>query len=119
MPRPIKCRKVCCLPACDRFGPLDQKKNVVKSIVMTVDEYETIRLIDLEGLTQEECSLQMKVARTTIQLIYCNARKKLAEALVCGRMLRIEGGEYKLCKDYDTPCGKDYCHRRKYLEKEE
>ncbi len=118
MPRPIKCRKVCCLPVCSRFGPLDQGINAA-NIIMTVDEYETIRLIDLEGLTQEECSLQMKVARTTVQLIYCNARKKLAEALVEGKMLQIEGGEYKLCKDYDKPCGKNHCHRWKRLENEE
>jgi len=78
---------------------------------MTVDEYETIRLIDLEGLSQEECSDQMNVARTTVQLIYNNARFKLAESLVNGRMLQIEGGEYKLCDGNVKPCGKDRCPR--------
>src|SRR5674476_493720 len=94
MPRPRKCRNVCCLPEYNRFGPLGFKHNAVNYVNMTVDEYETIRLIDLEGLTQEECSIQMNVARTTIQVIYNDARKKLAESLVNGKVLQIEGGEY-------------------------
>jgi predicted DNA-binding protein (UPF0251 family) len=113
MPRPRKCRRVCCLPDCNRFGPLDCAADVVQSIKMAVDEYETIRLIDLEGLTQEMCSVQMNVARTTVQLIYNDARKKLADALVHGKVLYIEGGEYQLCKDSIKPCGRGCCHRQK------
>lgn len=95
MPRPIKQRNVCSMPKSSHFGPLDS--NASEIINMTVDEYETIRLIDLEGLTQEECSKQMNVARTTIQGIYIEARRKLAEALVNGKRLVIGGGEYKIC----------------------
>lgn len=104
MPRPRKERQVCALPACNRFGPLrhgcfakadaDQGKGPVN---MTVDEYETIRLIDLEGLTQEECARQMGIARTTVTGIWNEARRKLAEALVNSRELWIAGGEYALC----------------------
>lgn len=112
MPRPRKCRKVCCLPECSRFGPLDLPADADLFVHMTVDEYETIRLIDLEGFTQEGCSKQMNVARTTVQLIYNDARRKLADALVNGKVLRIEGGEYKLCDGYIKPCGKESCHRR-------
>ena len=65
--------------------------------MMTVDEYETIRLIDQLGLTQEECAEQMKVARTTVQGIYNDARKKLADVLVNAKKLVIEGGDYVLC----------------------
>ena len=64
---------------------------------MTVDEYEAIRLIDLSGLTQEECAGQMNISRTTVQGIYDEARKKLAESLVNGKILMIGGGEYQLC----------------------
>jgi len=65
-------------------------------VTMTVDEFETIRLIDYLNFTQEECALQMNVARTTVQGIYDRARKKLAVALVDGVLLTISGGEYRL-----------------------
>jgi len=111
--RPRKCRKVCCMPVCTRFGPLDLVNGGNNCVVMTVDEYETIRLIDLEGLNQEECSNQMNVARTTVQSIYDNARKKLSDSLVNGKVLRIEGGEYKICDEFIKPCGKEGCFKRK------
>jgi len=85
---------------------------------MTVDEYETIRLIDLQGFTQEECAKQMNIARTTVQGMYNDARKKLAESLVNGKVLRIEGGDYKLCDGLEKSCGCSGCRRHK-LNKEE
>lgn len=84
-------------------------------VVMTVDQYEAIRLIDLEGFTQEACAEKMEIARTTVQSIYAEARKKLADALVNGKMLRIEGGEYKLCESSDQPCGHEGCHHRRHF----
>jgi predicted DNA-binding protein (UPF0251 family) len=117
MPRPRKWRKVCCLPNYIKFGPLDKTINDEHFIKMTVDEYETIRLIDLEGLNQEESSKQMGIARTTVQGIYIEARKKLADSLVNGKVLWIEGGEYTLC-DTDDGCGKGCCRRRCRHEKE-
>ena len=56
---------------------------------MTLDEYEAIRLMDLENLQQEQAAAQMGVARTTVQLIYNNARRKLADCLVNGKRLVI------------------------------
>ncbi len=79
---------------------------------MTVDEYETIRLIDLEGFTQEECSKHMNIARSTVQGIYNEARKKIAEVLVNGKVLLIEGGEYQLCEGLGINCGKG-CHKHR------
>lgn len=113
MPRPRKWRKVCCLPDSNRFGPLDVPAQGGFFITMTVDEYETIRLIDLEGLSQEECAGQMSVARTTVQGIYSDARKKLAESLVNGKILRIEGGDYKLCEDDENFCGHGSCQKQR------
>lgn len=110
MARPIKWRKVCCLPANNRFGPLDSFVAAQTHIIMTVDEYETIRLIDLKGFTQEECAAQMNVARSTVQGIYIEARKKLAESLVNGKILLIEGGEYRLCDGIGSGCGRG-CRR--------
>ena len=109
MHRPIKCRKVCCLPQSDIYGPLNVSIKEEQFVIMTVDEYEAIRLIDLEGFTQEECANQMNIARTTVQGIYNDARRKLAESLVNGRVLRIEGGNYKLCSDFEKSCGGGRC----------
>ncbi|MFY9214514.1 MAG: DUF134 domain-containing protein [Tissierellaceae bacterium] len=105
MARPMKRRDVCGLPEIDKFGPLGTSLEDRLPVNMTVDEYETIRLIDLEGFTQEECAKQMNVARTTIQGIYTSARKKLAESLVNGRTLSIRGGEYRLCDGMGKLCG--------------
>lgn len=112
MARPKKWRRVCSLPENTQFGPLGANKEPDKIINMTLDEYETIRLIDLEGLTQEECSKRMNVARTTVQWIYNDARKKLAESLVNGNRLLIEGGEYQLCDGYGKFCGRGGCELR-------
>jgi predicted DNA-binding protein (UPF0251 family) len=80
---------------------------------MTVDEYESIRLIDLEEFTQEECANQMNIARTTVQAMYNDARKKLAESLVNGKVLWIEGGEYRLCDGGGEACGSGGCRRHR------
>lgn len=111
MPRPVKWRNVCCLPETSRFGPLDSAGGEREHIVMTVDEYETVRLIDLEGLTQEECAAQMNVARTTVQGVYNTARQKIADSLVNGKALWIEGGEYRLCNGQGKNCGRGHCGR--------
>lgn len=109
--RPRKWRQVCSLPERDRYGPLNSEVNKEHFITMTVDEYETIRLIDLEGLKQEECAEQMNIARTTVQGIYISARKKLAESLINGKVLRIEGGEYEICNGRRSNCRRKKCFR--------
>ena len=78
MPRPRKWRKVCDLPRISLFGPLNTRTYKTEPITMTVDEYESIRLIDWEGMTQEECAERLNVARTTVQRLYPDARKKLS-----------------------------------------
>ena len=113
MPRPRKCRRVCRLPKNAGFGPLSRGGTAEGTVYMTVEEYEAIRLIDLEGFTQEECAKQMNVARTTVQRIYSDARKKLAEALVHGKTLRIEGGDYLLCGGLEETCRCGGCQRHR------
>ncbi len=112
MARPRKWRRVCCMPEKTIFGPLDIN-NTKNKIIMTVDEYEAIRLIDYEGMTQEECAGSMAVARTTVQRIYSNARMKLAQALVEGKVLRIEGGDYELYGEMEPRHGRGSCHRHR------
>lgn len=76
MARPIKCRKVCHYPNTLNFVPKDNDC-VDNVITLTVDEYETIRLIDKEGVSQEECSKSMEVARTTVQKFTKMQERKL------------------------------------------
>lgn len=112
MPRPCKQRRICALPSCGRFGPRDGGRARLEKIIMTLDEYESIRLIDLLGMTQEQCAAQMNVARTTAQAIYNSARSKLAECLVHGKELHIAGGDYVLCDGGDQGCGCPHHCRR-------
>ncbi|MFT9057559.1 MAG: DUF134 domain-containing protein [Ethanoligenens sp.] len=109
VPRPQKFRRICDMPKCRRFGPLGEDSDNPPAITITVDEFEAIRLIDLEGLDQEKCAEQMMVARTTAQAVYASARAKLAECLVNGMQLTIQGGHFVLCGGESSRC----CHCRK------
>ena len=90
MPRPVRCRRIAHLPLYRSFSPDDITP--VEQVRMTVDEFEALRLLDEEGLTQEACAVRMNVARTTITAIYESARHKVADALVNGKRLLIAGG---------------------------
>ncbi len=94
MPRRPRCRWIGGYPDCWDFSP--EEASVETPVIMSLDEYETIRLLDREGLTQEQCAESMGIARTTVTAIYDSARKKLAEALVDGKRLLIRGGSYSL-----------------------
>lgn len=112
MPRPQKKRRVCAMPHNTLFAPNCPASG---SVVLQVDEYEVIRLIDWEGCTQEECAAQMQVSRTTVQGIYERARRQIADALVHGKSLTISGGDYTICEHCGKHCreGKPRCCHRK------
>lgn len=116
MPRKVKCRKVCHYPQTLEFLPQNNDAEQ-EPIILTVDEYETIRLIDRRGMSQEQCAAFMQIARTTVQRIYETARKKLADFVVEGRPLRIEGGDFRLCNGSSTGCGCVDCFKQKLYEK--
>lgn len=113
MPRPKKWRKVCCMPSSTEFAPVGVSFQPDDAVVMAVDEYEAIRLIDHEGFTQEKCAGYMKIARTTVQQIYNDARKKLSVSLVEGKPLIINGGEFRLCDGDEPHCGCGGCRRHR------
>ena len=94
MPRRPRCRRIGGYPDHWTFSPDEIAEG--EPVVMSLDEFETIRLLDREGMTQEQCAEQMGVARTTVTAIYDSARRKLAEALVAGRRLELRGGSYRL-----------------------
>ena len=97
MPRPRRCRRIGRFPDHWRFSPQDGENTEV--ITLSLDEYEAIRLMDREGMTQEQCAGQMGVARTTVTAIYDSARRKLARFLTEGLTLEIAGGSYFLADD--------------------
>ncbi len=111
MARPQRPRRVCEEPAYDSFSPDGIMSG--EPIALTVDEYETIRLVDLEKKTHEECAALMDVSRTTVTGIYENARQKIAECLVNGRKLLISGGRYRLCDGGAGHCQKNCRQRRR------
>lgn len=112
MSRPTKCRRVCRFPETLEFFTMGE--TLGEPVILTVDEYETIRLIDKEGLSQEDCGTQLGVGRTTAQKIYETARRKLADALVLGRSLRIEGGDFYLCDGNSEFCYQKSCLKRQF-----
>jgi len=95
MARPSKCRRICHEPSYDRFVPNGILSE--EQVMLTVDEYEVIRLIDLEKKTHEQCALQMNISRTTVTEMYDRARYKMADSMVNGKALCITGGNYQLC----------------------
>ncbi|MCK5731634.1 MAG: DUF134 domain-containing protein [Tenericutes bacterium] len=108
MPRPNKPRNICKMPEYSVFGPKGVKMNKLNKVELRIDELETVRLIDLLDYTQEEAAAQMNVARTTVQRIYNIARKKLAQSLIEGSVIVVEGGEIILCEDDCEECMAGY-----------
>lgn len=94
MPRPPFQRHVGAPPLCGCFKPAGIPARSLEEVVLTIDEYEAIRLADYEGLYQERVAGRMGVSRQTVGRILEIARRKVADVLVHGKVLRIEGGSY-------------------------
>lgn len=106
MARPTRCRRVCAEPGCRSFAP--QTGGGEDEVVLTVDEYEAVRLVDYEKRTHEQCAAQMAVSRTTVTEIYESARFKISDSLVNGKTLIISGGNYRVCRgDREHGCGRN------------
>jgi len=96
MARPFKCRRVAFLPDVTYFKPAGIPLRALEEIRLTVEEAEAIRLKDLEGLEQEEGAEKMNISRPTFQRILSSARQKIADALLNGKAIRIEGGNFEM-----------------------
>ena len=96
MPRPCKCRRVCGNPAADYFKPRGIPVSGLQEVRLTLDEFEAIRLADIEGLYQEDAAKKMNVSRQTFGNIIEAAHKKIADVIVNGKALKIEGGVVKM-----------------------
>ncbi|MBV5343163.1 DUF134 domain-containing protein, partial [bacterium] len=92
MPRPKQFRKIGFPPLMRGYKPFGIPRTELESVTLSYDEYETIRLLDYEGLMQEQAAERMNVSRPTLTRIYEKARKAIAKAFVEGKMIVIEGG---------------------------
>lgn len=96
MPRPIKFRRVASMPEVAYFKPSGVPLHLLGGVRLSVEEAEAIRLKDLEGLEQEQCAERMNISRTTFQRVLGSARQKIADALLNGKTIRIEGGNFEM-----------------------
>lgn len=96
MARPLKCRQVTGSPHIDYFKPRAIPLSQLEELTLTIDEFEAVRLADFEGLYQNKAAQQMAVSRQTFGNIIGAARKKIADALVNGKAIRIDGGVYRV-----------------------
>ena len=104
MARPINCRRVGFMPQSDYFKPRGMPSSMLEEVILTVDECEAIRLADLEGSYQEQAAEKMNVSRQTFGRIIESAHKKVADALVKGKALKIEGGEFEMASMRNFSC---------------
>jgi predicted DNA-binding protein (UPF0251 family) len=99
MPRPCCRRRIAGAPPAGVFKPAGIPGRFLEEVVLGLDGLEAIRLADLEGLYQEEAAARMGVSRATFGRIVAEARRRVAEALVEGKLLRIEGGPVEAAGD--------------------
>lgn len=104
MSRPFKHRRICCDPKSDYFKPRGIPVTQLEEINLTMDELETIRLADLEGIYQERAASKMNISRQTFGNIINSAHKKIADALLNGKALKIKGGVYTMAEMRKFKC---------------
>jgi predicted DNA-binding protein (UPF0251 family) len=103
MPRPRKKRCIEGKPKYKKFGPKGMPG--LEEIVLKLDEYESIRLMDIKELTQEECATKMNIGRSTFQRIYKSARRKIAESVINNKDLIFSDQEENIMiRDYEKDC---------------
>lgn len=92
MPRPEKNRIVNKPPLFSEFKPLGVSANSLMQVLLSLDEYEAFRLADYEGLSHSEAAEEMEISRSTFTRLIEKARKKIADFIIQGKVLSIEGG---------------------------
>lgn len=108
MSRPKQFRKIFSPPLMTGFKPFGIPRAQLEEVVLHYDEYEVVRLLDYEGLMQEQAAEKMNVSRPTLTRIYESARKTIAKAFVEGKMIVIEGGNVDFGRQWFR-CRK--CHK--------
>jgi predicted DNA-binding protein (UPF0251 family) len=104
MTRPKCCRQIGAMPGNTCFQPEGGRSSSYEEVLLTLDEYEAIRLADLEGLYQEQAASRMNISRQTFGRIIEAARRKVADVLVNGKVLKIEGGSVSMKAEKPIRC---------------
>jgi predicted DNA-binding protein (UPF0251 family) len=110
MPRPQKCRRIGWEPGASSFKPAGVTGHALEQVTLSLDELEAVRLADLEELYQEQAAQRMEVSRQTFGNIVASAHRKLADCVVNGKILRIQGGTVRLAGMRTFACG--HCRNR-------
>lgn len=110
LPRPFCSRHIAGRPPAPVFKPIGVPVVDLEEVILLLDEFEAVRLADLDGLYQEQSAEQMHVSRPTFSRIVDAAHRKIADALVHGKALRIEGGPVQMrtrrcCRLHDAEGG--------------
>jgi predicted DNA-binding protein (UPF0251 family) len=105
MPRPRLFRRVGFEPEVTYFKPAGIRMIDLEESILTVDEFEAVRLKDLEGMEQEEAAKKMSISQPTFHRLILSARKKIADAIVNGKAIRIEGGNYMFARRFRPGAG--------------
>ena len=114
MSRPFKCRRICEEPKFNSFAPLGVEN--AEKCMISVDEYEAVRLIDLEKKTHQQCAELMGVSRVTVTDMYEKARFKIADSIANGKILCITGGNYRICEGSVNKCCGKRCKKLKSIK---
>lgn len=112
MARPKKARVICSTPRHRHFSPIVDIH--AETILLEADEYEVLRLHDLEHLSQADVAAQMLVSRPTVTMLLNSAHEKIADALVNGKPIEIVDGDCCICEIGCAcpPDRKDNCTKR-------
>jgi uncharacterized protein len=100
MARPHKSRKISNPPKMKGFKPYGMPMCKIEPVILKLEEYESIRLVNYDRLLQDQAAIQMNVSRPTFTRIYNSALEQIAKALIEGKAIEIEGGNYELEKDW-------------------
>jgi uncharacterized protein len=100
MARPLKCRRIAYLPGVTYFKPAGIPLGALEEVVLSLEEAEALRLKELEGLEQEQGAEKMNISRPTFQRILASARQKVADAILNGKAIRIEGGNFEIAQKH-------------------
>ena len=98
MVRPRRLRRIFFQPDVTYFKPTGVSMRDLKEVILNFDELEAVRMVDIAGVGQSEAGKKMRISQSTLSRLLSSARKKLADAVVNGRAIKIEGGDFKMVK---------------------